>query len=913
MIFLYPAAFLLLLPLAVWCFYRPFRNPVLNILRGALFLLLVLALAGPQLRMPDRAGTLIVLVDRSRSMPASAKAGAEEYIRHLESARPADSRLGIVSFGGDNLIEKLPQAHGFNGLGGTLRNPDASDLSSGLDAALRLIPENTSGRIVTISDGSWTGADPARVLATAAARRIAVDYKLLRRLTVHDLGIAAVDAPLTAAPGEIYTISCRIISPTAQSAVCRIRRGDGNWRSVEVNLRSGTNFVTWRDRSDSPGVADYTIEITGQTPELDEIPENNRARHLIQISGRKPLLLLTQSPSGNLARVLQQAGLDVVVRAPAARELTAEKLAGYSGVLLENVPAGPLGLDGMELTAGLVKSGALGLMMTGGCSSFALGGYYRSPIEEILPVSMEQRQEMRKSSLALIVALDRSGSMAMSIGNMTKMDMANLATLEVFRLMTPLDEFGVIAIDSQPHTVIPLSPVSDINRGEAKIRSIESMGGGIFTYTALHAATTELLKSKAKIRHLLLFADANDAEEPGEYKTLLDRTSKAGITVSVVGLGHEYDSDAEFLKDVARRGNGLCYFSDRADELPRIFAQDTFTVARQTFIDTPVAADYTAAVRSLAVSRLGKSTEFGGYNLCYSKDGCEIILLGRDENHAPLAAIGQAGLGRTAALTAEADGEYTGKFAADPDAGTLLAAIANWVLVPEENRDFMITQRQDKGTLHVELALDPARERDPWEQRPSLNVVISKPGQPVENRQLSFEWTAPDRMEADVPLEGDAIYLGTVSWTGGRPLPLAPAALACSPEFLPDEHAEPGSLPVTDLFRMTGGRERFVPEELWKELPVYRRLYNLTPFILMAALLVLLLEVAERRLGLISRRRKPKSPAGPKEKSPKPPKRKKVYKAAPPPAIELEKPPEPEAPPPPESDLAEALRRARRR
>ncbi len=910
MIFLYPAAFLLLLPLAMWCFYRPFRNPVLNILRGALFLLLVLALAGPQLRMPDRAGTLIVLVDRSRSMPGSARADAEEYIRHLEAARPADSKLGIVSFGGDSLIEKLPQAHGFSGLNGTLRNPDASDLSSALDVALRLIPENTSGRIVTITDGSWTGADPARVLATAAARRIAVDYKLLRRLTVHDLGIAALDAPLTAAPGEIYTISCRIISPAAQSAVCRIRRGDGNWRSVEVNLRSGTNFVTWRDRSDSPGVADYTIEITGQTPELDEIPENNRARHLIQISGRKPLLLLTQSPSGNLARVLRQAGLDVVARAPAARELTAEKLAGYSGVLLENVPAGPLSLDGMELTAGLVKSGALGLMMTGGRSSFALGGYYRSPIEEILPVSMEQRQEMRKSSLALIVALDRSGSMAMSIGNMTKMDMANLATLEVFRLMTPLDEFGVIAIDSQPHTVIPLSPVSDINRGEAKIRSIESMGGGIFTYTALHAATTELLKSKAKIRHLLLFADANDAEEPGEYKTLLDRTSKAGITVSVVGLGHEYDSDAEFLKDVARRGNGLCYFSDRADELPRIFAQDTFTVARQTFIDTPTAADYTAAVRSLAVSRLGKSTEFGGYNLCYSKDGCEIILLGRDENHAPLAAIGQAGLGRTAALTAEADGEYTGKFAADPDAGTLLAAIANWVLVPEANRDFMITQRQDKGTLHVELALDPARERDPWEQRPSLNIVISKPGHAIENRQLSFEWTAPDRMEADVPLEGDAIYLGTVSWPGGRPLPLAPAALACSPEFLPDEHAAPGSLPVTDLFRMTGGRERFVPEELWKELPVYRRLYNLTPFILMAALLVLLLEVAERRLGLVSRRRKPKSPADPKEKAPK---RKKVYKAAPPPVIEPEKTPEPEAPPAPESDLAEALRRARRR
>ena len=95
----------------------------------------------------------------------------------------------------------------------------------------------------------------------------------------------------------------------------------------------------------------------------------------------------------------------------------------------------------------------------------------------------------------------------------------------------------------------------------------------------------------------------------------------------MVGLGTGQDSDAGFLKDVARRGNGMIYFSDRADELPRIFAQDTFLMARNTFVDTPVEADYTAALRSVSQADFGRSAGFGGYNLCYGREGAEILLV----------------------------------------------------------------------------------------------------------------------------------------------------------------------------------------------------------------------------------------------------------------------------------------------
>jgi hypothetical protein len=63
------------------------------------------------------------------------------------------------------------------------------------------------------------------------------------------------------------------------------------------------------------------------------------------------------------------------------------------------------------------------------------------------------------------------------------------------------------------------------------------MGGGIFTYTALLSAATMVQESNKGTRHIVLFADAADAEEPGDYQRLLAKLTSIGITVSVIGRG----------------------------------------------------------------------------------------------------------------------------------------------------------------------------------------------------------------------------------------------------------------------------------------------------------------------------------------------------------------------------------------
>src|SRR3712207_9200856 len=53
-----------------------------------------------------------------------------------------------------------------------------------------------------------------------------------------------------------------------------------------------------------------------------------------------------------------------------------------------------------------------GLVTIGGNRSYALGGYRNSPLEELLPVVSEILDPKRRQSVAQVLAIDTSGSMA---------------------------------------------------------------------------------------------------------------------------------------------------------------------------------------------------------------------------------------------------------------------------------------------------------------------------------------------------------------------------------------------------------------------------------------------------------------------------------------------------------------------
>src|SRR5262245_22430403 len=98
MILLHPIYLLLALPLAASLWVWGFRSRWLRGFRILSLSLIVLALAGLALHLPSRAGTIVVIADRSLSMPANAEGTQREAIDLIQQTMTADDRLAVIAF-----------------------------------------------------------------------------------------------------------------------------------------------------------------------------------------------------------------------------------------------------------------------------------------------------------------------------------------------------------------------------------------------------------------------------------------------------------------------------------------------------------------------------------------------------------------------------------------------------------------------------------------------------------------------------------------------------------------------------------------------------------------------------------------------------------------------------------------------
>lgn len=850
MTFLEPHWLLLILPLAVaWWWLRP---PALwlRILRAVVYGLIVLAMCNPQLILPRRAGTVVVLADRSDSMPPDAQERQAEMVKLLQQSMSPLERLAVISFGERTALEHGPGVDPFEGFD-QMVGSGASDLSAALRRAAALVPEGGAGRLLILSDGLYTGRNPAVDAARAGGRGIAIDYRDMSRTRAGDAAVMRVDAPDSVQPGEAFMITGWVHLPTPQTVTLELWRGEQRITTGQRDLPAGLSRVSFRDRAGGPGSAGYRLTVSGAGN--DSIPENNTARFIVGVEGAKPLLLVSHTAGQGLGELLRSAGLDVQVVAPEQVDASLEGLSNYAGLIIENVPASDLPVGTLEQLAALVEDAGTGLFMTGGQSSFGPGGYFQSPIDPLLPVSMELRQEHRKLSLAMVVALDRSGSMAMTVADgRMKMDLANLGTAQVIDLLSPMDEFGVIAVDSAPHIISPLAPLDNKEAVKGQVLRIDSMGGGIFVYEALEAASGMLAKSSVTTRHIILFSDAQDSEQPGAYRQLLRQCAKANITVSVIGLGTEHDVDAELLKDIARLGNGRVFFTDDARKLPSLFAQDTFVVARSTFIDEPSPVDSTAALSAMVGRALAAPPALGGYNLTYLKPEASLGMVTLDEYTAPVVATWQAGLGRAAVFTGEADGEFTGPIGGWDSFGDLLTSLARWV----ESRDralpdtLLVRQRVDEGVLTVELMMDPENPEPGLPGEPEVRLLVGQPGMTPNRITGQLRYTQTDTLTADFPLAGDEVATATVDLGQLGKVTLPPVRLLYSPEYRP--RTNDGRDTLRTLAHITGGVARTELASMWQDLPTVDRRVSIAHWVWIAAIVFILLEVLERRTGWVS-------------------------------------------------------------
>ncbi|MBC2594407.1 VWA domain-containing protein [Ruficoccus amylovorans] len=802
-------------------------------LRVLCLALLTLILVDPHAEQIKPGLDLWVLVDRSDSARPVLDPTLEEWQQLIESGQGPDDTLHYLDFAAE--ASERPEGARFAEINATSR----TDIPLAVQMAIAGRDPNRAAKILLLSDGYSTvplteTAEHLRKSGLPLYTRIPpVDRSADTRLERFRL-------PLRVGQGEPVLMEVQAAGEPGRTVRYRLMRGadaiGGNAITFGADGRARLRLL---DRNPHSGSHRYTLAL--EDPQ-DPIPGNNRSDAWVMIEGGPRVVVISQYTDDPVAGALQRVGLPVQLVTDFST-LTPGTLSGARAVLLNNVPAHTLPAGLLQALSFYVTGQGGGLAMLGGKHSFGSGGYFDSPIDEILPVSMELKEDHKKLAVAMAIVLDRSGSMSASTGSgQTKMDLANAGAAETVTLMGGHDAVTILAVDSGPHMVVPLTGVTG-NQPEIvrRARSVVSMGGGIFVYTGLKAAWEELQKATAGQKHIILFADAADAEEPGDYQKLLKTITDAGATVSVIGLGTDSDVDADFLKDVATRGNGRSFFSANAADIPSLFAQETVAVTRSAFIDEPVGCQPATGWAEISPQPMDWPQQVDGYNLSYLRPRAASALHTTDEYQAPLLAFWHRGSGRTAAITFPLSGPYSETVRAWPGYGDLIQTLGRWLIGTDQPRGLGLRTRLEGSTLLLDLFYD-----EQWanEHPGSSPVIVYQQLDTATPAHGLWERLSPGHYRARLPLPTGQPTLGAVQW-GDATLPFGPIGVQENLEW-----QTPATMlqALRDTARLSGGGPANLLEDIWLTDEVSRH-QSLRPVLILLLAAAFLAEAAWFRWG----------------------------------------------------------------
>lgn len=835
MIFRHPEWFALL-PVVLLAGWLLPRLSIWRPLRLALIGLITLTLAQPQWRRLADGIDLWVLLDHSVSAEGPMAKGLPEWEKLLEKGRGPQDRIFYLNYAAEVMKRGAEGAEMYE------RNQMQTRTAQAVNQALAFAQREGRGRparVLTITDGYST--EPMTGLAVKLTQQgVELDYRLARENETTDFRVSSMKLPARAQLGEPFLIEIELRGTTDGKVPLTLLRNGRELKTSEVPVQLGSGVIRFTDRLPTAGVAHYEAIIQ---PEKDAHSGNNRHEAMIEIAGGPRVLLLTNYTNDPVAEALQRQGFTVEA-VTELRSLRPGQLAGVKCVIFNNVPAFELPSEFLPAMDFYVREQGGGVLMAGGKKSFAAGGYFESPLDALLPVSMELKQEHRKLVVAMAIVMDRSGSMGMTVQNgFTKMQLADEGAANAIRFLGPQDLLTVFAVDSEAHEMVPLQPVGpNRDKMESAVRRIESTGGGIYVYNGLKAAWDQLKNAPVGQRHIILFSDAADSEQPGDYQNLIDEIIKNSGTVSVIALGTRRDVDAWILDDIAKRGKGRIFYTEKAEELPSIFSQETVAVARSAFIAEPVPAKAAGGWFEISSQVMEWPKEVDGFNLSYLREWASQGLITQDEYAAPLVAFGPRGTGRTAAVSFPLGGEHSERVRAWPKYGDFLQTQVRWLMGEALPPGIGVRHRIDGNTLTLDLLYD--EEWEPKLRAKAPRVVLAHGLRAESPHELAWERVAPGHFQASTELPEGEMVRGAVQ-VGGQAIAFGPAIVGTSTEWAFDEER------VEELRRVSlasGGRELLEMSQAWRS-PTISRFTDLSAWLFILTLLLVLLEAFVTRTG----------------------------------------------------------------
>lgn len=866
--FLYPAALwlLLVIPLAVGLALpgrprlpRGRRWASLG-LRVLILALLVLAVAGAQIHRPVRQLAVAFLVDASDSVSPAAREQATGFIRAALAAMPDGDEAAVVVFGKDALVERTAGAARTLPDLASVPITTRTDIAEAVQLGLALLPGDRQKRLVLLSDGQPNEGNALQAAELAAARGVPLDVVPIGGSAPGpEVLLSRVEAPSPIRQGQQFELTVVVESNVATTARLRVLDDTGVLYDQNIALQPGPTTVAVPVRAGQPGFRRFRAIVEAAE---DGRSQNNEAAAFTLVEGPPQVLVVVDPASATeaepLLQALEAAQMKVQVVAPGEVPQELTRLAAFDSVVLVNVTAESLPRATMEILPTFVRDLGHGLVMVGGPQSFGAGGWLRTPVEQALPVEMEVRPKEQQANIALVLAVDKSGSMGRCHcddpnnarqqaqrleSGLPKVEIAKDAVLQASFALGQMDFVGVVAFDSSAHWSLRPAPFPGEAAIEQAIAPIEA-NGQTNIFAGLDAAEGSLRQVPARVKHIILLTDG--WSRAGDYQALAERLAAEGITLSVVAAGR--GSADQDLQRLAERGGGKFYQAADIGDVPQIFLKETIRAAGRYVIEEPflpASATPSRILRGIDPTRLPPLL---GYNGTTPKPAATVALLTPQED--PLLAQWRYGLGRTVAWTSDLSGRWAGDWIAWPQFGDFAAQLVGWTL-PDPQSPRLDVQAGIEGGDAVIRAVATDEQGQP---RNFLETTAQIIGPDLEAITAELPQTAVGQYETRLSLDTVGAYLVTVTQRGDDGEPVAGATLGLVVPYSPEYRLlAPDTTLLRQLAATSGGR--VLAAEVAQAPAVFEhppqpvtRSTDLWPPLLVLAVLLFPLDVAVRRL-----------------------------------------------------------------
>ncbi len=816
----------LLLELFIRIYKKPLSQKALLALRCIIILFIILSFMHFKLSFTAKYTDTIFVADYSESM-FNKDSDVNHFIEQsLENATTKDN-YGIISFAKYPTVEKmLSDNSAFNNINPSV-SKEASNIEKAVEKAEIMFDPEHKKRIVLITDGRENEGDLLKKVSQLKDANIALDVLPIVNNNFKEVEIDNITVPKHAKKGQDIQVDVSISSSVNTNCKIYLYNRNDLIDKKDVSIKSGKQNFVFYSKANQTGILEYRVEIV---PIEDTYSENNKLSSFINVDGKLKILVVQNESYGeNYANIFDD--FDVTLIDQSLAPISLDELLYYDAFILADCSLEVLNEKFVENVASLVKNNAKSLIVSGGHNSFQMGGYNHSKLEEILPVEMNVKDKEKRENMAMVLVIDRSGSMADGEYGVQKINLAKEAAVRASEVLEEEDYLGVIGFNGSPEWFAELAKITDKATYEQKILSMNA-GGGTSIQPALREAINALKDNPASLKHIILLTDGM-AENTG-YEPFINQLNEYKISLSSIAVGNE--ADKRLLNFLAKNGKGRYYESNVFTDIPTIFAKETILAGKKFINNISFYPKLNSAGKIF--DGIDAIPQLHGYIACAEKPLAKVFLLSEDDD--PILASINYGLGKTLVFTSDMHGLWSKDFLAWQNNKKFWHNILSHLLNQDLSSKFELSSEYKDNQVILHLAIS---EDTNIKDKEIKCQIVSNNGQ---SEEISLALQSPYLYEARFKPQRDGLHLLSSSIKiNDENTSFTSAFIVPYPrEYNFFEHKAVEAKEIVDI---SGGRILKDASEVFKgELPSVESSYDLNKILLIIALILFLIELIFR-------------------------------------------------------------------